>query len=665
MWLFSAKEGAKGEPFRVVARALGRASAGLLHPGGMPENSPAFQRWDRAPDESSPEGTAESPPFRVVLDRQTRPSLGDLCDWLAVPSVETLGYCRFVPPGQGEDGFSVLAGPTRTPAAFGLETCAAGNAPPAPETLPLSGKVELARRVARFIRPGLTEEYSVSLDGVQQDFVIERPPPANGSLRLDLEVHGAKAEPMPGGARLVLADGARQMVYDRLSAKDARGRELRASVDLVSPRRLAVVLDDAAAEYPVRIDPTFSDANWVSLGGMPGLNGGVSAAAVDSAGNLYVGGAFTSAGSGPANKVAQWNGTSWSALGTGIQGGDGTIGPASEAVSALAVSGANLIAAGAFDVAGGVSATNIAQWDGSSWSALGLGIGGDSFGGRVLALAFDGFGNLYAGGSFDTAGGVWATNIARWDGSSWSALGLGIGGDSYVGPFTEGGPVSALACDGSGNLYAGGLFDTAGGVWATNIARWNGSSWSALGLGIGGDSYVGPPTVPPEGSPVAALAFDASGNLYAGGNFDTAGGVWATNIARWNGSSWAALGSGLSGGIVSALALDSSGNLCVGGSFTTAGTNVSPYLAKALLTGPAPNQLLLANGGASTSIITCRGTPGASYALDLATNLAPPVNWIPQTTNTASTASVATAGYVVFTNSNHLPQAYYRTRSVR
>jgi len=511
LWLVSTKEGAKGEPFRIVARALRRVGAGLLHPGGMPENK---------------------------------------------------------------------------------ETCAEDNAPPAAVTLPLSGKVELAGQVARFIRPGLTEEYSVSLDGVQQDFVIERPPPGNGSLYLDLEVDGAKAEAMPGGTRLVLADGGRQMAYSQLKAEDAQGRELTARLEVASAHCLAAVVDDAAAEYPVRIDPTFSDANWVSLGGLPGVNGQVNALAVDSVGNFYVGGAFIIGGHVQATNVAEWNGSSWSALGSGIDG----------SVSALAVSGTN----------------------------------------------------LYAGGSFDAAGGVWATNIARWNGSSWSALGLGTDG-----------PVSALTVSGT-NLYAGGSFDAAGGVSATNIARWNGSSWSALGSGVGGDS---------SGGEVSALAFDGSVNLYAGGTFDTAGGVWASNIAKWDGSSWAALGSGLNSGdkpgssrdfpwSVSALALDSAGNLYVGGNFTTAGARFLPYLAKALLTGPTPSQLLLANAGGGANVLTYLGTSGANYALDLATNLAPPVNWIPQTTNTASTANLATAGYVTFTNLNHLPGAYYRTRAV-
>ena len=47
----------------------------------------------------------------------------------------------------------------------------------------------------------------------------------------------------------------------------------------------------------------------------------------------------------------------------------------------------------------------------------------------------------------------------------------------------------ALAVSGT-NLYAGGDFTTAGGVPANHIAKWNGSAWSALGSGIDGAELV-------------------------------------------------------------------------------------------------------------------------------------------------------------------------------
>ena len=115
--------------------------------------------------------------------------------------------------------------------------------------------------------------------------------------------------------------------------------------------------------------------------------------------------------------------------------------------------------------------------------------------------------------------------------------------------------VYALAFDSSGNLYAGGSFTTAGGVPANRIAKWDGTSWSSLGSGVNAEVY--------------ALAVDNSGNLYAGGAFTSAGGVGASHIAKWDGTSWSALGDGTSGR-VNALKFNASSDLYAGGSFTAA-----------------------------------------------------------------------------------------------
>jgi trimeric autotransporter adhesin len=110
-------------------------------------------------------------------------------------------------------------------------------------------------------------------------------------------------------------------------------------------------------------------------------------------------------------------------------------------VRAVAVAGSNLYAGGFFTTAGGNRATNIAKWDGSSWSALGSGLDGE----YVYALAVLGS-NLYVGGRFTTAGGRAANYIANWDGTNWTELGTGM---NEV--------VSALVVSGS-DLYAGGYF---------------------------------------------------------------------------------------------------------------------------------------------------------------------------------------------------------------
>src|SRR2546421_451494 len=72
----------------------------------------------------------------------------------------------------------------------------------------------------------------------------------------------------------------------------------------------------------------------------------------------------------------------------------------------------------------GVAATNIARWDGTSWSALG------SPNNTLQRVFSDGL-YLYAGGNFTQISGVTAARVARWDGTSWSALGAGMNGTVY------------------------------------------------------------------------------------------------------------------------------------------------------------------------------------------------------------------------------------------
>jgi hypothetical protein len=297
-------------------------------------------------------------------------------------------------------------------------------------------------------------------------------------------------------------------------------------------------MDGVAARYIARWDGT----SWTPLGS--GMNREVYGIAVAPNGLVYAGGFFSQAGGRQASYIARWDGQSWAGLGGG--NGNGM----NMAVNALATDGSgNLYAAGYFSFAGDTQANRIARWDGSSWSALGSGVND-----TIYSLAVDGQGNLYAGGAFNTAGGVPAKCIAKWDGSSWSALGSGLDG-WYIG---------ALLADGDGNLYAGGDFTTAGEVEANFIAKWDGSSWQALDGGMN--------------DRVNALALDVDGNLYAGGWFTEAGGREANGIARWDGNSWSALGSGM--GDVWALAVDRQGMLYAGGGFTSAGGVAANHIAR-------------------------------------------------------------------------------------
>jgi hypothetical protein len=219
----------------------------------------------------------------------------------------------------------------------------------------------------------------------------------------------------------------------------------------------------------------------------------------------------------------------------------------------------NLYVGGSFFIAGSARSHSVAKWDGVKWTSISPPM---SAGGTVHALAIDSQGNLYAGGSFRDIGGTPALRIAKWDGSYWHALGTGLG---FNGTFASQ-AVKAIAIGADGQVYAGGFFAEAGSTTVNHIARWDGSQWHALGQGV------------MDSSPsVNALAFDTAGNLYATGRFQWANGTGTTvnNIARWNGSTWSGLGTGLTGPLApnlgNALEIDSGGNLIAAGSFRFAG----------------------------------------------------------------------------------------------
>jgi hypothetical protein len=216
-----------------------------------------------------------------------------------------------------------------------------------------------------------------------------------------------------------------------------------------------------------------------------------------------------------------------------------------------------LYVGGTFTIAGTTNANNIAKWDGQKWTPLGSGMGGSNA--CVYALCVGG-NAVYAGGSFTTAGGVVVSNIAKWDGNQWLALGSGV--DNTV---------RALAMIGT-DVYAGGLFTNASGNAANYIAKWNGKQWSPLGWGVGGYYW---------GNAVYALAVSGT-NLYVGGMFIRVDErFYTSSVARWDGSSWEGLSTGLDGEfpVVAALAVSGT-NVYAGGEFTRPGLNNIHYIAK-------------------------------------------------------------------------------------
>ncbi|MCA8950331.1 MAG: LamG domain-containing protein [Planctomycetes bacterium] len=327
--------------------------------------------------------------------------------------------------------------------------------------------------------------------------------------------------------------------------------------------------------------PPACGPEWQALPG-PGTDDTVFATAALPGGGAVIGGDFLQAGGVSADRIARFDGSSWQALGTGVDGSVHDV---------VTRPNGNVIAGGTFTIAGGVPVANVAEWNGTSWQALGP-VGAN---GNVRELAVLSNGNVVAGGNFTQIGAVSATNIARFDGSAWNAMTpaptgeidalLALPNDDLLAA-GRGAAAVVRRWNGStwtmettplnndircmvrlqdGDLVVGGTFTGAPsqpGVALNRVARWDGTMWQPVGTGIAFGA-------------VYALETFSGVEVLAGGNFTIAGGVSVSSIARWDGASWHAIDGGLTGvGIFQEcwdLATLADQAVLAGGAFTTAG----------------------------------------------------------------------------------------------
>src|SRR5690606_13546820 len=159
---------------------------------------------------------------------------------------------------------------------------------------------------------------------------------------------------------------------------------------------------------------------------------------------LVIAGTFTIAGDTAATNIVAWDGQSFHRLGDGIPGTLDDFG-----VRALTVYRGELIAGGAIFEVAHQPASGVVAWDGANWRPLGTSGQPGHFNGYVDALTVH-EAELIAGGRFNRIDGLSAANVASWDGASWHALGSGLDGE-----------VNALTVY-DGQIIAGGLFTRVG-----------------------------------------------------------------------------------------------------------------------------------------------------------------------------------------------------------
>jgi trimeric autotransporter adhesin len=273
---------------------------------------------------------------------------------------------------------------------------------------------------------------------------------------------------------------------------------------------------------------------WLALGGGVGTTAdSVKAVAVDSQGNIYVGGTFT-------GYLKKWTAatSSWSTM---------TVNGPVYAIASKTVN--ELFVGGAFTTAGSTPVGYIAKWNSSTstWSDLGGG-----FNSTVHTIYINSSsGSVYAGGTFVLSGTTTVNRIAKLNvtATGWTALGAGV--NSKVNAITEY-TINSVVC-------------VMAGTDASNnpLSKFDGTGWTNVSSIMGGK--------------INALAVFQN-FLYCGGTFSSpsAGG------AKWNGTdnTTGSIITNLTGFRINAFFYRNTSLLYVAGNFTSVGVGSASYVAK-------------------------------------------------------------------------------------
>ena len=275
------------------------------------------------------------------------------------------------------------------------------------------------------------------------------------------------------------------------------------------------------------------------------------------------------------------------------------------AITSMTFYNNELIIAGSFKRINDNLCQGCARWDGQKWRSLGLGIDGN------VAGCVSSNNDVFFYGDFSKAGGRDAQSFAKWDGVQWTVLAdiyykqrklvilnnyiyaiepekslnrYSIAENKWeqVYPFLKPAKelpkiygIDAFLITEKG-FYIAGHFGTTN---TNSILKFEDNKWNSLG------------NIQSEGT-VESMAF-IDNSLYIGGTFLGISNVECRNVAKFNGSNWTSLGSGLSGGLLNVRggpgsieysdvvkAIYSVNNsLIVLGNFDKAGAITSKYIA--------------------------------------------------------------------------------------
>ena len=199
--------------------------------------------------------------------------------------------------------------------------------------------------------------------------------------------------------------------------------------------------------------------------------------------------------------------------------------------------------------------SRISRWTGSQWDSLSSGV--NDGGGIRTITRYNG--QVYAGGSFNTIGGIVSKGLASWDGFQWNFVAnlIDIGGYGFV---------TKLIVEGN-DLYVTGGFDSINGTPVNSIAKFDGTNWTTF------------PVLDPDPNINIGSAIIYNSELYVVGNFNA--GPGKAIIVKYDGTNWVTVGGGFSNFNTSAYGMVVyQGELYVIGNFYTSAGNPGNCIAK-------------------------------------------------------------------------------------
>lgn len=246
-------------------------------------------------------------------------------------------------------------------------------------------------------------------------------------------------------------------------------------------------------------------------------------------------------------KVYQWDGTSWSQLGSEILGDRGSD-EFGESVSMNSTGDRIIIGAVGYDgppgsngTLNGVGHARVYQWDGTSWTQLGADIMGaakyEQFG-EDVSINSAGDRVAISAAEYGTDRGL--MRIFQWDGTSWAQLGADIVGES------QGDDIYKIDLNAAGDRAVVSWSDYDNNRGVTRIFQWDGTSWTQLGADIKEtqiDASTGLVDLNAAGDRVAIGSVLHSGPVISGADSL----VGTVKILEWDGVNWTQLGNNIHG----------------------------------------------------------------------------------------------------------------------